>query len=124
MKDLRSDDGNCETGRVELTRSAVFDQTSETSISIRDSLICASIAGSERSVDDAAAAVVAVAGSVGNVDECAGERKIQDHSDEAQECDAAQAEDENECEDCVENARARDTLNGSKVGVDVQAMVV
>lgn len=121
--DLRSDDGHGETGGVELACSAVFGQDNNTAVVGSDFVVCARITSSERSVDDSAAAVVAMAGSVCDINECASESEIQDHRNEAQERDAAKTADQQECEDGVQDTSAGDTLNGLDIGVDVQFVV-
>jgi len=57
--------------------------------------------------------------SIREIDKCACEREIEKHAEQREECDAAQAAHQQECEDSVQDTGTGNAFDGSNVGVDV-----
>lgn len=115
---LRSNDRNGEACLVETAGSAVAGLVSElvavtgSKAIFAKALASFSVAATERSVDNAGAAVDAITSEDGNGNESAAEGNIENHAQEGKDADAAEAWSEDDSQDGVYNAYTCDTLDG------------
>lgn len=98
-------------------------QVNRTTASIRNLFASPRIPSPKRRVHDTSAAIVAVASRIRNVDEGTGERQIEQHAEEREECNAAQTADEAECQKRIQDSGSGDAFYGFHVGGDSEAMV-
>jgi len=118
------DNSDRERSLLELACLMQTRQSRETSTSIVHIIIHIRIPGSEGRIHVAAATMRTTSQRPRNIDECSSEAEIDNHPNYAEECDASEKAHQQETQDGVDDCSTRDTLNGSNIGGDVQAMVV
>ena len=120
---LPGDDGNGESSRLGPASSAELGEVQDAALPISDPGAISGVSATEGSVHVSVAGISASSESPRDIDEGTSEGEIEEHCNEAQDGDPADAADEDQGEDGEENTSARDTFYGSEVVCDVEFMI-
>jgi hypothetical protein len=122
-ENLHSNDSHRKASSLQSTGCVQARKSCESAVSLRNRVVVG-VSTSERSVDKSPAASITTACRIRHIDERSAEGQVKEHSQKAEECDAAETAHQEQGEDCVKDGGTGDTFDGTDVCVDVQVVVM